>query len=85
MKEFGLDDLRVLMKSCAGVAEDMDLDGDILRVPFEQLGYDSLALLEIAHKIEDQLGVVIPDETVEKMLTPLEVIDYVNVTVLKAG
>ena len=85
MKEFDLDDLRGLMKGCAGVDEGIDIDGDILHVPFEQLGYDSLALLEIAHKIEDQMGVIIPDGSVEKMQTPVEIIVYVNSDVLKAS
>ena len=85
LKEFDLDDLRMIMRGCAGVADGVDLDVDILDIPFEQLGYDSLALLEIAHTIEEQMGVVIPDGSVEQMRTPAEVIDYVNTDVLKAS
>lgn len=85
MKDFDLQDLRAIMEKCAGVDEGIELDGDIINVPFEQLGYDSLALLEIAKSIEDQMGVIVPDGSVERMRTPAEVIDYVNTDLLKAS
>lgn len=78
MKDFDLDDLRAIMKSCAGVADGIELGGDILDIPFDELGYDSLALLEISHRIEDQQGMVIPDGSVETMKTAREVIAFVN-------
>ncbi len=82
MAEFGPDELRTIMKGCAGEAEGISLDGDFIDVPFEQLGYDSLALLEISHTIEDKTGLVIPDGSIEEMKTPREVIDFVAQSLL---
>jgi len=76
---FTLDDLREVMRACAGVDESVDLDGDIGDVTFEDLGYDSLAVLEMAAKVQNQLGIVISDDAAEQLLTPHSVIDYVNV------
>jgi minimal PKS acyl carrier protein len=79
MTGFALDDLRKIMRACAGVDESVDLDGNIGEVTFEDLGYDSLAVLEIAAKIQNELGIAIPDDAVGYLLTPQAVIEYVNV------
>ena len=52
MARMTLDDLRTLLIACAGADEGSDLSGDILDTPFEDLGYDSLALMETAARIE---------------------------------
>jgi minimal PKS acyl carrier protein len=76
---FTLDDLREILRVCAGTTESADLGGDIAQMTFEDLGYDSLAVLETAAKLENQLGVVIPDEAAEQLLTPHALVEYVNV------
>lgn len=78
MATFTLDHLRAVMRDCAGVGETVDLDGDIIDTTFIELDYDSLALLEIATELQQNLGLPFPDEVIERMKTPRDVIDYVN-------
>jgi minimal PKS acyl carrier protein len=76
---FTLDDLREVMRACGGVDEGVDLESDIADISFEDLGYDSLAVLEMAAKLQNHLGVVIPDDVAEQLLTPRALADYVDV------
>ena len=55
----------------------MDLDADIGGRTFEDLGYDSLAILEMTAKIQNMLGVVITDDALKKLTTPQSMADYV--------
>ncbi|WP_243788664.1 acyl carrier protein [Saccharopolyspora gloriosae] len=74
-----MDDLRRILRDCAGDAE-ADLAADIGDTPFEELGYDSLALIETAARIKQEWGVTIPDELVAELRTPREVLDVVRDT-----
>ncbi|MEV4897531.1 phosphopantetheine-binding protein [Nonomuraea sp. NPDC055795] len=78
MKELTLDDLRSLMRLSAGEDESIDLDGDIIDVTFKDLAYDSLAVLEMASRLERDWGVIVPDEVAVTLETPRAVLDYVN-------
>ncbi|MFC6085816.1 acyl carrier protein [Sphaerisporangium aureirubrum] len=78
MTTFGLDDMRRIMGGCAGVPETIDLNDDIGDITFVDLGYDSLAVLEMAARIQQELGVRIPDDAVDEMKTPQAAVDYVN-------
>ncbi|MFI0349064.1 acyl carrier protein [Actinomadura sp. 9N407] len=75
---FTLDDLREIMRACAGEADGVDFDDDIADIGFEDLGLDSLAVLEVAAKLENRLGVAIPEEAAEELPTPRALADYVN-------
>ncbi len=75
---FTLDDLIPIMRSCAGDDEDVTLDDRILEVPFTELGYDSLALLELQSQIQLRYEVDLADDAVKHMTTPRRAIDYVN-------
>lgn len=78
MKDFDLDDLRELMRISAGVDEEIDIEGDIVDTTFTDMNYDSLAVLELASRIERDWGVAVPDEVAADLRTPREVLDYVN-------
>ncbi|MCU1648086.1 MAG: Actinorhodin polyketide synthase acyl carrier protein [Nocardia sp.] len=68
---------RILVESAGG--EDIpELNGDIAALDFEQLGYDSLALIETASQIQRDFGVTIPEEQLIDVKTPQELIDIVN-------
>ena len=54
------------------------LDGDIADVPFADLGYDSLALLEMAAHVQQEYGIRIPDDAIEEMPTPRAAVEYLN-------
>ncbi|MDZ5443315.1 acyl carrier protein [Micromonospora sp. 4G57] len=85
MTSFTLDDLRELLGSIAGVDESTDLSGDIADVPLADLGYDSLAMLELAGHVQRCYGVPIPDEAVERMTTPRGTVDYINAQFATVG
>ncbi|WP_330256790.1 acyl carrier protein [Nocardia sp. NBC_00565] len=71
-------ELRRILVECAGGEELAELDGDISTLDFEQLGYDSLALIETASRIQRDFGVIIPEEQLIDVKTPQELIDIVN-------
>jgi act minimal PKS acyl carrier protein len=55
-----------------------DLDGDIADMDFEELGYDSLALLELSARIKQILGVEVPEGD---MKTPGGTVRLINAMV----
>ncbi|WP_190191460.1 acyl carrier protein [Streptomyces minutiscleroticus] len=73
-----VDDLMKIMRAAAGQDENVDLDGDVLDVPFADLGYDSLALLETAVRIEREYGTRLADDLATTARTPREFLTLVN-------
>jgi acyl carrier protein len=76
MSEFTMDDLRTVMQEAAG--ENRHLQGDVLDEQFTELGYDSLALLEAASRVERSFGVQIGDDDIADLGTPRDFIQLVN-------
>lgn len=77
MSTFTFADLHEIMRqvddqSAAPVTEES------LDTPFPDLDFDSLAVLEITTRIQQQTGLAIPDEAIEDMKTPRAALDYVN-------
>ncbi|MFF7648083.1 phosphopantetheine-binding protein [Streptomyces canus] len=77
-KAFTLDDLRRILIDAAGEDESYNLDGDILDTDFEELGYESLALLETGGRIEREYGISLDEEVLSIANTPRLLIDTVN-------
>jgi act minimal PKS acyl carrier protein len=77
-KAFTLDDLRRILIDAAGDDESYNLDGDILDTDFEELGYESLALLETGGRIEREYGISLDEEVLSIANTPRLLIDTVN-------
>lgn len=77
-QEFTLQDLKRILLDGAGADESVDLDGDILDTDFEQLGYESLALLETGGRIEREYGVELHDEIFTENPTPRTLLAAVN-------
>ena len=77
-KEFTLNDLKRILLEGAGMAEGVDLDGDILDTDFDELGYESLALLETSGRIEREYGISLDDTAVTESGTPRALLDVVN-------
>lgn len=73
-----LADLTRILRECAGHDERMDLGEGILDLPFIDLGYDSLALLEAACRIEREFGIELSDDLVAVAGSPRVLIDMVN-------
>ncbi len=85
MPAFTLNDLRQIMRRSVGVDEAVELDGDIDGTPFDDLGYDSLAVLEIQAQIQHAVGVKLPDDALEHMPTPGDTVRYVNAQLVEAA
>lgn len=80
---FTLDDLKRILREGSG--EEADLDGDILDAEFEELGYESLALLETTSRIEREFGVALDEEAVAAARTPRSLLELVNTELLSAA
>jgi act minimal PKS acyl carrier protein len=79
MSRLTINDLRRIMKECAGEDEGTDLSEQSLEARFEELGYDSLALLETGSAIEREYGIKLPEDTaLDARLTPRELLAMVN-------
>jgi minimal PKS acyl carrier protein len=85
MTAFNLDDVRRIMRECAGEDGTVTLDGDIADTPFTELGYDSLAVLELAARIQQQMGIPMPDEALDHLQSPGSTVEYVNNRAAAAG
>ncbi|MFE7767745.1 acyl carrier protein [Streptomyces sp. NPDC057438] len=73
-----IDDFTRILRESAGEDEGVDLSGDIADVSFTDLGYDSLALLEVAGRITRAYGVALPDEDLDGAETPRAFVELVN-------
>ncbi|MDT3395507.1 acyl carrier protein [Streptomyces sp. B1866] len=81
-QEFTLADLTRILREGAGADESVDLDGDILDREFEELGYESLALLETGGRIEREYGISLDDSLLSEARTPRMLVDLVNAHLL---
>lgn len=78
MTKFTIDDLRRILRECAGENDSNALDGDIFDTTFEELGYDSLALLESASRVEREFHVALSDEAMADVKTPRDFVALVK-------
>ncbi|MFJ8360476.1 acyl carrier protein [Streptomyces sp. NPDC093984] len=78
MATMDIEDLRRILVACAGEDDAADLDGDILDVTFQDLGYDSLAMMETAARITQEYGVDLSDDQITEVATPRALLDLVN-------
>ncbi|MEU8027629.1 acyl carrier protein [Streptomyces sp. NPDC049099] len=76
--EFTLEDLKRILREGAGTDEGVDLDGDILDVDFEDLGYESLALLETGGRIEREYEISLDEDALSEARTPRALLEAVN-------
>lgn len=77
MAEFDKQD--ILNKIVDIVAKKVSVDKDVVlkSKSFEELGADSLDMVEIVMKIEEQFEVEINDEDAEKLTSLDQVVDYI--------
>lgn len=78
MTQLTLDRLKDILLECAGADEAVDLQRDILDIEFAELGYDSIALLETAGRIQRSYGARLDDNVVIKARTPRELLALTN-------
>ncbi|GAB2630635.1 phosphopantetheine-binding protein [Nocardia goodfellowii] len=80
---FTLEDLRRILREGSG--DTGLLDGDIDELEFEELGYESLALLETTGRIKREFGVALDDEEAAAASTPRALVALVNAHLLGAS
>jgi act minimal PKS acyl carrier protein len=78
MPELTFDALRRLILEAAGEDEGLTLDDSALDTTFDDLGYDSLAVLETISRIERAYGLALPEHEVSEARTPRALIAFVN-------
>ena len=83
MSSLELNDLYTMMIEAAGVEHHAVVDA--AERGFEDLGYDSLAVLELFGRIERVTGISFPEEAAHDLLSPAAVIAYVNGSLTPAG
>ncbi len=75
-QSFGFEDLKRILVDRVGLPEDVVKDEPELT--FEDMGLDSLALVEIQLAMEQEYGFSVADEDAERILNVGEAISYVN-------
>ena len=78
MTKLTIEDLQAILVACAGGDEADTITSDFSGKEFDELGYDSLALIETAAHLKQEYGVTVPDEVVTAVNTPGELLDIVN-------
>jgi act minimal PKS acyl carrier protein len=80
MSAFTQADLVACIRRAAGEDEGLDLDGDIAEITFAEMGYDSVAMVEVALLVERELGISLPDDEdrMGKSATPKMFVEVVN-------
>jgi act minimal PKS acyl carrier protein len=71
-------DLRRILHESAGTEQGVNLDEEILDTEFDDLGYDSIALMETAARITREYGVPVDDEALTCATTPRLLLDLLN-------
>lgn len=71
-------DLKHALEIGSGVDWGVDLDRDLPTKTFNQLGYDSLAVLETGLRLGRDHDVTIDDEVFTDLETPQQLLDAVN-------
>ncbi|MFE3140640.1 acyl carrier protein [Streptomyces scopuliridis] len=80
MTDFTLNELTELLRTCSGDPEEgVDLGTEsVLDTPFLELGYDSLALLQVTNVINRERGIGLSDDAVAEAETPRMLLAVVN-------
>jgi act minimal PKS acyl carrier protein len=74
-----LNALMDVLQACAGQPT-AGFEGRTLDTPLSDLGYDSLALLECAGRLESEHGVHLSDDALSELRTPHDLLTLVNGT-----
>nr|WP_042179859.1 acyl carrier protein [Kibdelosporangium sp. MJ126-NF4]ADB02845.1 AzicC [Kibdelosporangium sp. MJ126-NF4]CEL14064.1 Acyl carrier protein [Kibdelosporangium sp. MJ126-NF4]CTQ88430.1 Acyl carrier protein [Kibdelosporangium sp. MJ126-NF4] len=80
--KFTIEDLKSILRECAGEDEGVDLDSQILDTQFEDLGYESLAIFETTSRIEREYGISLGEDALNDANTPRALLDIVNARLL---
>ncbi|WP_042388935.1 MULTISPECIES: acyl carrier protein [Streptacidiphilus] len=88
MATYTVQELTAALRECAGDSDTYDLstaDDSVLDVTFFELGYDSLAVLQVTGVIGRQLGIQIEDDAVAQAETPRLLLKIINAAPSRAA
>lgn len=78
-RSFTIDDMTRLLEEAAGIADGIDwTDAATLDKSFDDLGYDSLGLIEFAARVRREYQITMSDDVVTDLNTPRSALDYVT-------
>jgi len=78
MKQMTVPILMEILDRAGGADESVDLTTDVASRDLEELGYESLAILEAAGLIEREYGVTLDEATLSDARTPQGLVAVVN-------
>ncbi|RKN11550.1 acyl carrier protein [Streptomyces radicis] len=78
MSALSLDSLLETINRCLGDDEEAVVGPDAVDTDFDDLGLDSLTVLETLNQIERQLGLKVPEELLAEVRTPGALLTLVN-------
>ncbi|NUP44855.1 MAG: acyl carrier protein [Streptomyces sp.] len=79
MARITLEELKDMLAKAGGEGADVpSLDGDAVDTPFVELGYDSLAMLEVTSLVELAYDISLEDDAAQTAETPRALLDLVN-------
>ncbi|MEU7146163.1 acyl carrier protein [Nocardia sp. NPDC046473] len=81
MSSLTIDTLRGLMRKALGEDDTVDLSGDILDAEMGELGFDSLAIIDVVQRLERDYKIAIPESLATEETTPRQLLEVVNTTV----
>ncbi|POM22829.1 Actinorhodin polyketide synthase acyl carrier protein [Actinomadura rubteroloni] len=70
--------LLTILADCSGNRDLTDPGTDALHRTFEELGLDSLAVMESATRVEREFGVALPDERIVDLAGPAALLAEIN-------
>lgn len=78
MVEITLEDLIEVMRDCAGEDENLTANDVVANTDFDELGYDSLALMAASTMVEKKYSVTIGEDELARTRTLASFVDLVN-------
>ncbi|GGQ20608.1 act minimal PKS acyl carrier protein [Actinomadura coerulea] len=73
-----LTDLVAVLRDCAGEDDGVDLGGDIADRAFTDLGYDSVAMMEVSARMVERFGLRLDEARLFELGTPAEMLRCLN-------
>lgn len=78
MSQLTLDELKVFLLRSVGDDESIDLSGDIGTTALNDLGFDSLAVIDTTSRLEQHFKIKFSDDDASGLATPQDFLDVVN-------
>ncbi|EME57644.1 acyl carrier protein [Amycolatopsis decaplanina] len=78
MQTFTVEMLLAVTRECAGEPDETISAADVRSRTFRDLGYDSVALIEVIARLSHEFDLTIPDDVAPEDRTPENLVDLIN-------